>query len=142
MVSRVIETEADREGIVKYINAQPLPVTVNVVKGKKRTTKQNYLQRLWLNEISDQTGDTTEEVRGFCKLTIGVPIMRAGHDDFAEAYDKNIRDLSYERKLAFMMLPLDFPVTRLMTTKEKTTYLDHVHKLYIEQGIALTDPST
>jgi len=38
------------------------------------------------------------------------------------------------------MEPLDFPITRIMTTKQATAYLDGVHRHFSEKGIALTDP--
>jgi len=95
----------------------------------------------WMGEIAAQLGDqTAEEVRGYCKLTIGVPILRAVHEGFRERYDAIVRPLPYEQKLALMMEPLDFPVTRLFTTKQATAYLDGVHRHFSEKGIALTDP--
>jgi hypothetical protein len=51
-----------------------------------------------------------------------------------------VRPLPYTQKLALMMEPLDFPITRLMTTKQATAYLDGVHRHFSEKGIVLTDP--
>ena len=39
-----------------------------------------------------------------------------------------------------MMEPFDFAVTRLMNKKQKTAYLDGVHRHFSEKGIVLTDP--
>jgi hypothetical protein len=39
-----------------------------------------------------------------------------------------------------MAEPIDFPVTRQMTTKQKTEYLDGVFKALSEQGVILTMP--
>lgn len=141
MTQRFLETDADRRLLIRFIEEQPLPLTVTLAKGGKRTLKQNRLQRQWMNEIAEQLGDQTpEEVRGYCKLTIGVPILRAEHEGFRERYDAIVRPLPYEQKLALMMEPLDFPVTRLFTTKQATAYLDGVHRHFSEKGIALTDP--
>jgi hypothetical protein len=127
--------------LIRFIEGQPLPLTVSVGKGGKRSLAQNKLQRLWINEISQQLGDMTpEEVRGYCKLTLGVPILRAENDDFREKYDADIRPLPYELKLKLMMEPFDFAVTRLMNKKQKTAYLDGVHRHFSEKGIVLTDP--
>jgi hypothetical protein len=94
-----------------------------------------------VNEIAEQLGDRTpEEVRGYCKLTIGVPILRAENEAFRERYDAIVKPLPYEQKLALMMEPLDFPITRLMSTKQATAYLDGVHRHFSEKGIVLTDP--
>ena len=141
MTTRFLETDADRRLLIRFIEEQPLPLTVSLSKGGKRTLRQNKLQRLWMGEIAEQLGDqTAEEVRGYCKLTIGVPILRAENDAFRERYDAIIRPLPYEQKLAMMMEPLDFPITRLMTTKQATAYLDGVHRHWSSKGIALTDP--
>lgn len=141
MTTRFVETEADRQLLLRFIEGQPLPMTVSLSKGGRRSLKQNKLQRLWLNEISEQLGDQTpEEVRGYCKLTIGVPILRAENENFREKYDAIVRPLPYEQKLALMMEPLDFPISRLMNTKQATAYLDGMHRHFSEKGIALTDP--
>lgn len=141
MTTRFVETEADRRLLLRFLEEQSLPCTVSITKGGKRSVAQNRLQRLWINEISEQLGDSTpEEVRGYIKLTIGVPILRAEHESFRERYDAIVRPLPYEQKLALMMEPLDFPITRLMTTKQATAYLDGVHRHFSERGIALTDP--
>lgn len=141
MSTRFLETEADRRLLIRFIEEQPLPLTVSLSKGGKRTLKQNGLQMKWMGEIAAQLGDqTVEEIRGYCKLTLGVPILRADSAAFREQYDSIIRPLPYEQKLYLMMEPLDFPITRLMTTKQHTAYLDGVHRHFSERGIALTDP--
>jgi hypothetical protein len=127
--------------LLRFLEQQAVPFTVNIAKGGKRSLKQNRLSRLWLNEIAEQLGDQTpEEVRGYCKLTIGVPILRAENETFRAKYDAIVKPLPYEDKLALMMEPLDFPVSRLMTTKQATAYLDGVHRHFAEKGIVLTDP--
>ena len=139
MVSRLIKSRYDLDQLIKLLEARPMPYTVDVTK--RRTINQNRLQRLWLNEIADQLGDrTAEEVRGECKLTIGVPILRAQNETFREKYDRIIRPLPYETKLEMMMEPLDFPVTRLMTTEQNVQYLDEIARKYSAQGVGLTAP--
>ncbi len=141
MTTRFLETDHDRRMLIRFLETQPLPLTVSLSKGGVRTLKQNKLQRLWLGEIADQLGDqSAEDIRGYCKLTIGVPILRAENESFRERYDAVVKPLPYEQKIALMMEPLDFPVTRLMTTKQHTAYLDGVHRHFSERGIMLTDP--
>ncbi len=127
--------------LLRFVENEKLPFSVSLTKGGKRTINQNKLQRLWLTEISEQLGDQTpEEVRGYCKLTIGVPILREENEAFRERYDAIVKPLPYEQKLAIMMEPLDMPLTRLMTTKQHSAYLDGVHRHFSEKGIVLTDP--
>lgn len=141
MTTRVIKSETDRKLLLKLLADQKLPFTCDLVKGARRSVEQNRLQRLWMNEISEQLGDQApEEVRAYCKLTIGVPILRAESTQFAEAYDQHVKPLPYETKMEMMKEPLDFPVTRIMTTDQKTRYLDGVWKHFTERGIVLTEP--
>jgi hypothetical protein len=143
MTDRIVETEYDRKMLLRFIENQKLPFTATVVAGKHRTTEQNKLQRLWVKEIAEQAPgsfESAEHVRGYCKLHFGVPILRNENEKFREVYDRLIRPLDYAAKIDFMMVPMDLPVTRIMTTKQKTAYLDTIHKHFSEQGIVLTDP--
>lgn len=141
MVQRIIETEQDRHMLFRFLEGQKLPMTVDIKAGGRRTAKQNRLQWQWMNEIASQLGDrTAEEVRGFCKLHFGVPILREEDGEFREKYDRVVKPLDYETKLMLMQEPFDFPVTRLMSIQQKTRYLDTVHAFFSARGIELTDP--
>jgi len=139
MTTRVITSENQRQDLVKLIGTRPLPFTAEVVKGKRRSVEQNRLQRRLISEIASQTDQTPEEVRSFCKLTIGVPILRAGNEMFAEKYDRLVKPMPYERKLELMAEPIDFPVTRLMTTAMKTRYLEEIYRVFSQQGVVFTE---
>lgn len=141
MTERVIETEQDRKFLYRLIAAQKkLPFTVTITQGKHRTTAQNNLQHKWIAEIASQLpDDDVEGWRTYCKLHFGVPILRAENPEFREEYDELIRPLPYERKLQAIRR-LDLEVTRRMTTKQLTKYLDDMHRHFTEQGVALTDP--
>ncbi|MDE2021307.1 MAG: hypothetical protein KGJ13_13310 [Patescibacteria group bacterium] len=141
MATRLIETKSDIGALAHFLGSRKLPVTVTIESGKLRSYEQNRLQRLWVLEAEAQGDQTAEEYRGYCKLHFGVPILRSENDKFREAYDKHIRHLDYKTKLAMMMVPLDFPVTRLMTTKQKTRYLDVVYQHFTGLGMRLTEPS-
>lgn len=141
MTSRLIRTEEDRKLLHRLIAAHKLPFSIDITKGRRRTVEQNRLQRLWINEAAEQLGDrSAEELRGYCKLHHGVPILRSENEDFREAYDAVIRPLPYEDKIRAMMVPLDMPVTRLMSTDQKTRYLEAISADFLEQGVVLTDP--
>lgn len=141
MTDRIVDNERQRELLVRFVAAMGLPFTVTITAGRRRTVEQNRLQRLWMNEIAEQLEDQTpEQVRGYCKLTIGVPILRAENEAFCERYDAVVKPLPYEQKLAVMMEPLDMPITRYMTTVQKTKYLDGVYQHFAEKGLVLTLP--
>lgn len=142
MPTRSVENDIQRAALHRYIDSMPLPMTVTVQKGKRRTTEQNRLQRQWCSDIACQLADrTAENVRGYCKLHFGVPILRAENEAFCVKYDETFKPLPYETKIALMQEPFDFPVTRILTTKQKTVYLDAMHAEFAgEMGLILTDP--
>jgi hypothetical protein len=141
MPSRIIRSPADMANLLTFLGDRKLPLTVSWENGKHRTADQNRLNRLWCSEVAEQTGDRTpEEVRGEAKLTFGVPILRAENPEFREKYDATIRPLPYETKLALMMEPFDFGVTRLMNVSQQVRYLDAMHRHYSTMGLELTQP--
>tara|TARA_R110002110_G_scaffold37601_1_gene124006 strand:+ start:3253 stop:3777 length:525 start_codon:yes stop_codon:yes gene_type:complete len=141
MTSRIITSEYERRMFAKLLEGQKLPFTASMVSGKTRSWLQNKLQRKWCDEVAEQLdGWESEETRAYCKLRFGIPIRRRDDVAFCEVYDKHVKHLPYETKLALMALPLDFPVTRDMKTGQKTEYLDAVFRHFTEQGVILTIP--
>lgn len=113
-------------------------VTVELLK-ERRSRQQNRYQHLWHNEAAKQLHDeSAEDKRAYCKLVFGVPILRTDSEEFKEQYDRLIKPLPYENKLALMKEPIDFPVTRLMTVEQKTRYLELIQHHYATQGVRLT----
>jgi hypothetical protein len=141
MTTRIVETEHDRTLVLRFIEGHDLPFTVKITKAGKRSVEQNRLQFMWMNEIAEQKGDLTPaEVRAYCKLAIGVPILCEENEEFRAKYDAIVRPLEYEHRLALMGPPLDFPITSLMNTRQMTKYLDQVQQHFAEKGYVLTDP--
>lgn len=141
MASRIVETEYERSQLIRFIEGHKLPMTATVEAIGKRSARQNRLNRQWMLDIAAQLdGWGAENARGYCKLHFGIPILRADDEAFCREYDALVRPLPYEHKLKLMMVPFDFGVTRRMTTKQQTAYLDAVHRHFSEQGVVLTDP--
>ena len=141
MPTRCIETDQELDGLVRLLKVYQRPYTVYITKGKRRSTDQNDLQFKWLSEAAEQLGDESiEDKRAYCKLHIGVPILRNENAAFREQYDTIIRSLPYEAKLAIMKPPIDMPVTSLMTTHQHWQYLTQMKDHFIMQGVKLTIP--
>lgn len=141
MSRRIVETEYERRQLIRFIEGHKLPMTATIESVGKRSARQNRLNRQWMLDIAAQLdGWDAEAARGYCKLHFGIPILRADDEVFCREYDALVRPLPYEHKLKLMMVPFDFGVTRRMTTKQQTAYLDAVHRHFSEQGVALTDP--
>lgn len=139
MVQRIIKNPDDLGLLKVYLEGRKLPLTIDIQDGRDRSSEQNRLSQKWYAEIADQTGEDREDVRARCKLEIGVPIMREASDKFKATYDRVIRPLAYEDKLA-LIRDTDMPVTRLMKVSDMTHYMDLVFQRHAEFGIVLTVP--
>ena len=110
-------------------------------KPSKRSAQQNALQHVWYADIAKQGGEmSARDARRYCKLTIGVPIMRGDTDEdsvrFRTHWDRLIKKaLTYEEKLELMDW---FPVTSLMKPEQFSRYLDAVQEAFAGRGIVLT----
>ena len=140
MGSAAIRTEHDRKMAIKRIESAELPCTMTLTRGAPRSIEQNRLNRMWMLELEQQGDMTAEEYRAYCKLHIGVPILRNAEPGFKEKYDSIVRPLDYHKKIELMMVPFDFPVTRMMTTRQHMEYLDKVHEHFSCKGFSLTQP--
>ena len=127
--------------LIKFIKNHAVPFAISIYEGHKRTLAQNRLQRLLVNEIASQwPGVTTEEVRAYCKLTIGIPILREASEVFREKYDRLLKPMTYSQKIELMQEPIDLPVTRIMTVAQKTDYINKIYEHFTEKGFYLTRP--
>lgn len=132
--------EGDADKLAKLLAGRKYPMTVTWTQGALRTTQQNRLAQRWFTDVANQLGDQThDDVRAYCKLHFGVPILRAENEAFRQSYDLTMRPLPYAAKLAAVK-DMDLPVTRLMTTKQQTQFMDDVQRHWSGMGIRLTDP--
>jgi hypothetical protein len=142
VTTRIIKTPHDKGAVVSLIENRQPPFTVKILKEVKKVSyEQHKLENLWHREASEQLEDETpEQKRGYCKLHFGIAIRKAEDDYFSEKYDEVIRPLTYMQKLQLMLPPFDFPVTRDMSTRGKSQYLDEIYTHYTSLGVTLTRP--
>ena len=143
MTTRVIKTPEQQAEVCKLLGSiEKLPITVTWVQGKDRTGQQNSLAFKWYKEIAEQLGDrAATDVRMDCKLNIGVRMMVTESEDFRNKWHRLIMDrFTYEEKRELMVEPMDMPVTRLMSTKQMTAYLEAIIATYAPMGVHLTIP--
>jgi hypothetical protein len=144
MTARVITNSYELDQYISLLRNRPFPMTVTVETGKRRSVEQNKLQRAICKEVGEQLGESPEDVRAYIKLHIGVPILRAENADFAKVYDRVIWPLPYADKIEIMKVPIDLPVTRLMTVQQKTRFLNEAIRHYAANGVVFgfTEKST
>jgi len=140
MPTKIIRELGHVDALANMIRGRKLPITVTWTQGAPRSTAQNRLAQRWFTDIATQLGDQThEDVRAECKLRFGVPILRAENEAFRLSYDQVIKSLTYEQKLEAVKA-FDLPVTRLMTSKQMTAFMDEMQRHWVGQGVRLTDP--
>ena len=141
----ILKSDQDRARVLEIISninlSKPQMVEIKAAESV-RSLDQNRLQRLWINEAHEHLGWGTEHIRAYCKLRIGVPILRQTNEEFCKVYDDVIRPLDYEKKLLIMQVPIDLPVTSLMKVKEKAMFLDGMYIELVGLGCILTDPGS
>ena len=140
MPTKVIREPVHVEALAAILRERKLPITVTWAQGASRSSAANRLAQRWFTDIATQLGDQThEDVRAECKLRYGVPILRAENEAFCLSYDRVLKGLPYEEKLAAIKA-FDLPVTRLMTVRQMTAFMDEVQREYSRQGVRLTHP--
>ena len=140
MPTKVLRDPVHVEALAVLLRGRKMPLTVTWAHGASRSSAQNRLAQRWFTDIATQLGDQThEDVRSECKLTIGVPILRAENEAFRISYDRTMKELPYEEKLAAVKA-FDLPVTRLMTVRQMTSFMDEMQRKWSAHGIRLTDP--
>lgn len=140
MPTKIIREPHHVDALAHMLRGRKLPITVSWIQGAPRSNAQNRLAQRWFTDIATQLGDQThEEVRAECKLRFGVPILRAENETFRLSYDRVLKSLPYEQKLDAIKA-FDLPVTRLMTVKQMTAFMDEMQRHWLGQGVRLTDP--
>ncbi|MDH2013464.1 hypothetical protein N5J66_05705 [Pseudomonas juntendi] len=120
-------------------------VLVSMRPGKDRTLDQNALWFAMYDRIAKSTEmGGIEDVRRYCKLHFGVPIMRASCDEFRTGWAESFIHLPYEVKLRLMgpcamFGPDGFPVTRLFDRTQGCQYTDRIVNEFAPQGVVFSD---
>ena len=142
MTTRIIRTNDEIDGLARLLRSRKLPITVHITAGEDRSSQQNALAFKWYAEAAAQLGDrTASDVRAHCKLWHGVKMLHAENEAFRASWDRLIKSrFTIEEKLELMVPPHDYPVTRLMSVKQMSRYMDEVHRELLGLGVALTDP--
>jgi len=120
-------------------------VVVSMRPGKDRTLDQNALWFAMYERIAKSTemGDI-EDVRRYCKLHLGVSIMRAGCAEFRTGWAESFIHLDYNVKLRLMgpcamFGPDGFPVTRLFDRAQGCQYTDRIVEEFSRKGVFFGD---
>lgn len=128
----------DAFGILRELYVRHRHLKLSIKIGKSRSLDQNAISHCFYEQIAKELReDNVLGWKAFCKLTIGVPILRAEDEEFRAAYDASIKLLTYEQKIQAMHF---FPVTSLMTKPQFSTYLESMQAEFLKRGVLLEFP--
>lgn len=110
-------------------------LSVKWTNGKKRSLDQSAQVYVWYEQLGRELReDDKAGWRRFCKLHLGVPILRDADPDFRAFYDGALKSLAYEKKLAAM----DYlPVTSLMRKPQLSEYHKAMQDHFAGKGVTL-----
>tara|TARA_B110000259_G_scaffold120883_1_gene137287 strand:+ start:15660 stop:16163 length:504 start_codon:yes stop_codon:yes gene_type:complete len=109
-----------------------------MTKDQFRSVEQNRLQYRWYGDLEKQGDQTAQEYRAYSKAFFGIPILLAEDEEFRDSYNKTVKPLSYEIKMALMLEPIALPITSRMNTDQMSRYLNAMSKHFSTQGFRLT----
>lgn len=108
-----VMSHKEREAVIEYIKGLPegrrFDIHVNVFR-KKRTIPQNRLYRLWLNSISESTGEDPDKLHDFFKWRFLAP------------ESTNVLGMDYQPT----------PTTKTLNTEEFSAYMERIRAFVIE----------
>jgi len=120
---------------VEWMNRQDGLVFIREVKKTDiRSNDQNSLMWAWSRDIERHQHEDAGWAHRYNKLRIGVPILRRDSEAFRALYDRLLKPMAYEDKLEAMEI---IEVTRGMTVKQMTEFLESVQRHWAKQGLVL-----
>ena len=103
-----------------------------------RSSKQNKMIHGLYGDIARNVdGQGIVDIKRYCKLHLGIPILRASDPKYLDWYDSSVKPLPYETKL---MLMDHLEVTSLFTVGQGTEYITSILREYSSQGVHIPDP--
>jgi hypothetical protein len=132
-------SEQEAQRVASMITGLPLPFTITIGDGDKRSLSQNALIHKWFGQIAAHYGDMTAmQVKGECHVAYGVPIRRRD-PVWSRVWERMFDGLTYEQQ-CFLFERGILAMTREMTVKQLTEYMDAMQAHYRAEGVALMDP--
>jgi hypothetical protein len=120
-------------------------LVVSVRPGRDRSAEQNKLWQGMYKRVSQTIEQGSPvEVWAYCKLMLGVPILRRDDERFSAGWERYFADRTYGEQLFLMGAnplfgPDGFPVTRLFGTKQGREYTDAIADHYAAKGVFFGD---
>jgi len=116
--------DAEKNWLVTIIEAEDL-----------RSLQQNKLQMRWYKQLEQQGDMSANDYRILTKLNIGVPLLCAEDEYYRIKFNKIKTQVDYETLLLIMQ---DYPVTSIMTVKQKVRFIDEMYRYWTANGFTLT----
>lgn len=138
--------EAIAELRAAYADKHYLRITATTCR--ERTIEANALWAAQYQRVSETLSDGSAEdiadVKAYCKLMLGVPILRRDSEQFEKGWRRYFAGRSYEEQIFLMgnnpLFGIDgFPVTRLFDTRQGAEYTESITRHYAPQNVFFGD---
>lgn len=140
MTTRSITNPHQLERLTALLKSRAQPFTVSIADGAARSLNQNALLHKWYGQIAEQLGDISAmAIKGQCHVAYGVPI-RSRDPVWRRIWESLFAKLTYQQQ-CFLFERGVLAMTREMTVKELTEYMDAMAREYRAQGVVLTEPT-
>lgn len=144
--SAVVRNESDRIRVIRLIEARqvsedkPVEIVVGPYK-RNRSAEQNALYRVWLSEIAEATGHTTEELHEDFKRRYVAFILQRDDPKFAQIVE-DVKDLRRagrnDEADKWRGHLLGLLSTTSLNVGQFTELLENVERFAADMGIILT----
>ena len=139
MQKLIVSNQESLEGLVRQLHAamgeHAQLVTFAPLNGK-RGLPSNALSHIWYAYAEECKGDEFEDdIKCFCKLNYGVPILRKEDQEFNRFYNMALFNKTYEQKIESMKF---VPITSRMTKDQMNRYMTRMQVEFANMGIILT----
>lgn len=112
-------------------------VTIEEGEPKKRSLDANALQHVWYKEISEHTGMSIPDISAYCKLELGLPIIRydsrsENEKDTADYINWTLEKIGFDDRLYDQKIKIikKMPVTRILSTRQHYEYRKQMQAEY------------
>lgn len=122
----------DKNGEVELAKYK-VGATVTVKVSDHRNLDQSALLHVWIAQIAKHLSDTPSNIKAEIKLNFAIPVLRED-PQFNGFYRACLADLTYVQRRKSMSY---ISATSLMTKAQMASCMDHIQKVYSEQGIVL-----
>ena len=134
------DLERQRKGLAAAVDGFKRKLAAEKAEAERKARAEAEAKMRAAREAEERANAADLEAqRAAAKVTFGVPILCAENDAFRAGWQATFAAFDYEA-VRKHVAALDVPVTRLMTLKQMTAFMEAFSRFWRGHGFYLTDP--